>query len=123
MSASSTLSYDPELDTNPMSSSWLYAPTLCDIPFPAQPSALVLLWSFSITAATKLGVAIRKSYRAHNIVGKKARWMRLEMMAEKGEVEWEKVGEEGEVIMREGDVVVMSSSERRKRGGSMGRVE
>ena len=63
-----------------------------------------------------LGVAISKCYRAHRVSGKQARRTRLETMVEEGEVEWEKVGEEEEIIMGEGNGVVMSGGERWEKG-------
>ncbi len=46
--------------------------------------------------------------------------MQLETMAEEGEVEWEKVSEEGEIVMGEGDMVVMSGGGRWREGGVVG---
>ena len=48
--------------------------------------------------------------------------MRLETVAEVGEVEWEKVGEEGEIVMGEGEIVVMGGSGRWEKGGVGGLI-
>ena len=61
-----------------------------------------------------LGIAIRKSYRPHKKLGKKS-W---ERMIEEGEGGWEKGGEvEGQMVMREGDLVLMSGGRRGGFGG------
>ena len=50
-----------------------------------------------------LSAAIRESYPAIQVSWKQGRRTRLETLAEEGEVEWERVCEEGEIVIGEGD--------------------